>query len=412
MGLYNLLSLIIVLSAAFSYINYRLFKLPQTIAIMVMSLMTSILLVIFGPFFPFLNKLANQLSSIDFNTLLMKIMLSFLLFAGGMHTNAQLLKKQALSIITFATLGTIISTLLIGAAAYYIFHIFNYSIPFIYCLLFGALISPTDPIAVLGILKESKIPKSLEVKISGESLFNDGVGVVIFLTITEIASASSDKFSGSDIALLFLREAGGGIFYGLLLGYVGFLALKSIDNYKVEVLITLGIVMGGYYLADILHVSGPLAMVVAGLMAGNHEPELAMSDITRDYVFKFWELTDEILNAILFLLIGIEMLVVKIDTSILLVGSLIIVVSLLARWASIALPVTILRPWEKFEKYVVPILTWGGLRGGISVALALSLPATSYRDEFVAVTYIVVIFSILVQGLTIGTLSRNLSSKA
>lgn len=411
MGLYNLLSIIIVLSAVFSYVNHRLFKLPQTIAIMVMSLMTSILLVIFGPLFPFLGKLANQLSSIDFNTILMKIMLSFLLFAGGLHINASGLKKQALPIVAFATIGTILSTFIVGITAYYIFNYFNSPIPFIYCLLFGALISPTDPIAVLGILKEAKIPESLELKISGESLFNDGVAVVIFLTIIEIATSSTAHFTVIDVAKLFLQEAGGGIIYGLLLGYVGFISLKSIDNYKVEVFITLGIVMGGYYFADIIHVSGPLAMVVAGIITGNHQTELAMSDITRDYVSKFWELVDEILNAILFLLIGIEMLVVKIDTTLLLIGFVMIAIVLAARWLSIALPITILKRWVKFEKHAKTILTWGGLRGGISVALALSIPTALYRDKFVAVTYIIVIFSILVQGLTIGSVARKLSTK-
>lgn len=378
---------------------------------MVMSLMTSILLVIFGPLFPFLSKIANQLSSIDFNTLLMKIMLSFLLFAGGLHINAKGLKKQTLPIVAFATIGTILSTFIVGIIAYYLFKYFNSPIPFIYCLLFGALISPTDPIAVLGILKDAKIPESLELKISGESLFNDGVAVVIFLTLIEIASSSTIHFTKIDVAKLFLQEAGGGIVYGLLLGYVGFIALKSIDNYKVEVFITLGIVMGGYYLADIIHISGPLAMVVAGIITGNHQTELAMSDITRDYVSKFWELVDEILNAILFLLIGIEMLVVKIDITILIIGFVMIVIVLAARWLSIALPITILKPWVKFEKNAKTILTWGGLRGGISVALALSIPTALYRDKFVAVTYIIVIFSILVQGLTIGSVARKLSVK-
>lgn len=311
--------------------------------------------------------------------------------------------------MTFATIGTILSTFIVGGLMFLIFKLFHLPIRFIYCLLFGALISPTDPIAVLGILRKAKIPPSLELKISGESLFNDGVAVVIFITILEIAVGGTVDLSFADVALLFLKEAGGGLLLGALIGFIGYRALRSVDNYQVEVLITLAVVMGGYALADVLRVSGPLAMVVAGIITGNMGKETAMSDITRDYVGKFWEVIDEILNAILFLLIGFEMLVIKWTPQLFLIGSITILIVLLARWVSVAIPVFFLQFKNTFEKNALPILTWGGLRGGISVALALSLPKEMFNEEFAAITYIVVVFSIIVQGLTIGKLARKLT---
>lgn len=407
MNFYYLLVIIILLSAVFSYINFRFIRWPQTIGIMALSLIASVLLVLFGTKIPALHAFSQDLAEINFNVLLMKVMLGFLLFAGGFHINASDLRNQKLPILTLASFGTILSTFIIGGLAYLAFGA-NEHVPFIYCLVFGALISPTDPIAVLGILKEARIPHSLELKIAGESLFNDGVAVVVFMTIATIAATGTDSFSGLDVALLFLKEAGGGILYGLVLGYVGYWALRSIDNYKVEVLITLSMVMAGYYFADTLHVSGPLAMVVAGIVTGNKAKELAMSDITRDYLSKFWELIDEILNAILFLLIGLEMIIIPISSNVLLVGVGLIFVVLFARWISVGIPFLLIRRWVSFEKHAVTMLTWGGLRGGISVALALSLPASPYREKIIAVTYIIVIFSILVQGLSIGPLAKRL----
>ena len=409
MTFYQLLSVLILLAAIFSYVNYKLIKWPQTIGIMIISLLTSLLIVFLGPRFESLELIGKGVAGIDFNTVLMKIMLGFLLFAGGFHIDATCLKHQGLPVVILATFGTILSTFIVGGLAWYTLRIFGFPIPFIHCLLFGAIISPTDPIAVLGILKEAKIPYSLELKIAGESLFNDGIAIVIFLTVLELATSGGQSLSFGSITLLFLKEAIGGILYGLLLGWLGYIVLKTLDNYKVEILITIAIVMAGYSFADVIHVSGPLAMVVAGLVTGNAGKKHAMSDRTRDYLSKFWELVDEILNAILFLLIGLEMLIVKIDYHILLIGILMIGIVLLARWISVFLPVTMLRRWVHFEKRAVLILTWGGLRGGISVALALSLPAAFHRDEFVSVTYIIVIFSILVQGLTIGRLARKLA---
>ncbi|MEP6728260.1 MAG: sodium:proton antiporter [Bacteroidota bacterium] len=411
-NLYSVLTLLIVLTAAFSYINFRFIKLPATIGIMLISLLCSLAIIITGKFLPGIMKHPVAIiNSLDFETLLMRIMLSFLLFAGAIHIDVQKLKKEMAPVLLFATVGVLISTILIGGAMYFVFQFFPVPVPFIYCLVFGALISPTDPIAVLGILKEAKIPDSIETKISGESLFNDGVGVVIFVSILEIATAGSGEVSFANSSLLFLKEAGGGIVWGVLLGYAGFYLLKSIDNYQVEVLITIAIVMGGYLLANHLHISGPLAMVVAGIITGNKGKDLAMSDLTMDYVNKFWELIDVILNALLFLLIGLEMVVLSFDLKTITIGITAIIIVLAGRLISVFLPTLLLSFRRTIEQNLVPILTWGGLRGGISVALALSLPRGEIRNEIVAVTYIVVVFSIVVQGLTIGKLAKKLSIK-
>lgn len=409
MEIYNTLTIIVVLAAVFSYINFRWIKLPATIGIMIMSLIASLLIIAVGAVKPVFHLyIQHLLSSIDFHTALMKIMLSFLLFAGAIHIDAKKLRRESVSIITFSTIGVFISTFVIAVLLFFAAKIIGIPMDFIYCLLFGALISPTDPIAVLGSLKREKIPPSLEIKISGESLFNDGVGVVIFVTIYEIANIGLQNISSLQIAWLFLREAGGGIVFGLLLGYLGFLALRSIDNYPVEVLITLAIVMGGYLLASLLHVSGPLAMVVAGIVTGNKSRNESMSDVTRDYIDKFWEMIDELMNAILFLLIGLEMLVISFNTTVLLLGAVTIAITLLARYISVALPVYALKFKMPFEKYAIPILTWGGLRGGLSVAMALSIPKDMFGDTIVVITYIIVLFSILVQGLTIGKLANKI----
>ncbi|TFF39767.1 cation:proton antiporter [Mucilaginibacter psychrotolerans] len=410
MSTQEILTITIVLTALFAYINHRFIKWPPTIGIMVLSLLCSMLLAAFGNTNSVLAAKALQLaSSVDFQDVLMNFMLSFMLFAGAIHIDAARLKKERWPIILLATCGTLISTFLVGGMVYGLLPLFSINIPFIYCLLFGALISPTDPIAVLAILKEAKIPASLELKISGESLFNDGVAVVVFISIAEVAK--SGDFSLVSVGGLFLQEAVGGLLFGALLGYFGYWALKSIDDYKVEVLITLAIVAGGYFVAGYLHISGPLAMVVAGIITGNKVKREGMSDVSRDYLDKFWELIDEILNAVLFLLMGLEMLVIKVNPILLLIGGIIIVIVLLARWISVAIPVSLMKYRIKFEKNAVLILTWGGLRGGLSVAMALSLGNNMYRDEFVLITYIVVVFSIFIQGLTIGKVAKRLQSK-
>ncbi|MGZ3872615.1 MAG: cation:proton antiporter [Mucilaginibacter sp.] len=408
MTTYHIISILILLTAVFAYVNDRWIKWPPTIGIMVIALLSSILIAILGNLIPGISSKALFLvSNIDFEQVLMKIMLSFLLFAGALHIDANQLKKEIWPVLLMATAGTFISTFLVSVMAYYLFILFSLQIPYIYCLLFGALISPTDPIAVMGILKQAGIPKTLEMKIAGESLFNDGVGVVVFLTILEVAVSGVDQFSFGGAALLFLKEAGGGVLFGALLGYLGHYVIKSIDNYRVEVLITLTVVMCGYSVADRLHLSGPLAIIIAGIIMGTKGRQDGLSEVSLDYLGKFWDLTDEIFNAILFLLIGLEMLVIKVNPTIMIIGGIMIGVVLLARLLCVYIPVVFLKIWMQFEKNAVLILTWGGLRGGISVALALSVPEAMHRDEFVLITYVIVVFSIIVQGLTIGKLARR-----
>jgi CPA1 family monovalent cation:H+ antiporter len=409
MNVNDILTFTIVLAAVFAYINHKLIKWPPTIGIMVLSLVSSVILATLGRYFPLLSDKAKELaSSIDFHDILMNFMLSFLLFAGAIHIDARKLKKERWPVLILSTLGILISTILVGGMLWYLLRVFQLPIPFIYCLLFGSLISPTDPIAVLAILKAAHIPSSLETKISGESLFNDGVAVVLFITIFEVSRYGIADVSFFSVGKLFLQEAVGGMLFGAVLGYAGFFALRSMDDYKVEVLTTIAVVMGGYWAAQHLHVSGPLAMVVAGIIMGNKVKDEAISDESRDYLGKFWELIDEILNAVLFLLIGLEMLIIKTNPVIFLIGLVTIVIVLAARFVSVLFPILLMRFKIKFEQHAVLILTWGGLRGGLSVALALSLTTEMHRDEFVLITYIVVVFSILIQGLTIGKLAKKL----
>lgn len=409
MEIYNIITLIIVVAAVFGYINHRFIRLPGAIGIMLISLIASLMVVGVGKISPAIFERATEsVSAIDFNTVVLKVMLSFLLFAAAIHVDMKKLRKERLSIITFSTIGMLLSTFIIATLIFFAFHLFGLQIPFLYCLLFGALISPTDPIAVIGILKKAGIPASLETRISGESLFNDGVGVVLFITFYEIAQMGTAQVNLSSIGWLFMKEAAGGLLFGWILGYAGFWALKSIDNYVVEVMITLAIVMGGYGMAEYLHVSGPLAMVVAGLITGNKSMDTGVSEVTRDYINKFWEMVDEVMNAILFLLIGFEMLIIPFSASLFWLGCLTILIVLLARFISVFLPIVVLNYRKTFKKSEVFILTWGGLRGGISVALALSLPESMHGETLVSITYSVVLFSIVVQGLTIGGLARSM----
>jgi len=410
MALYNIFAVLTVLAALFGYINHRFIKLPGTIGIMIISLLFSLLIILLGELQPaLLAEITRLIKSIDFYKILMKIMLSFLLFAGAIHLDGKSMKSQRTPILIFSTISTVISTFLVGAMLFSVCSLLHYPIPFLYCLLFGALISPTDPIAVLSILRQAHIPASLETKISGESLFNDGVAVVIFLTIYEVVARGTANLHPGDILWLFLRETGGGLLLGTLLGYAGFLLLRSIDHYQVEVMITLAIVTGGYLLADRLNISGPLAMVVAGLITGSKSRVEVMSQTTRDYIDKFWEMIDEFLNAILFLLIGLEMLILPFNKLYLLLGILSIPIALAARYLSVWLPISLLKSRTAFERNAISILTWGGLRGGISVALALSIPSGMHGQLFISITYVIVLFSIIVQGLTIGKVARRLA---
>lgn len=406
MTLYTAFSILIVLSALFAYINFRFIKLPLQIGLMLLAIITSLSVIAIGTIQPSVFFSAKQtLLSFDFSELLLGSMLSFMLFAGAIHIKLDTLKQESLPVILFSTMSVLLSTLIIGIVVYYLLILFKLPAPFIHCLLFGSLISPTDPIAILGILKESKISKSLEMKIAGESLFNDGVAVVLFLTIFQIAEQHGN-IQIKDVTLLFIREAFGGILLGVAVGYTGFLLIRSIDNYKVEVLLTIAIVMGGYSLADFLRVSGPLAMVAAGIITGNQVKKFAMSKTTSEYIDLFWELINEMLNAILFVIMGLELLVIHFVPVYISIGLITIVFVLAARYMSVFLPAQVIRLKEKIDQHTILLMTWGGLRGGISIALALSLKPEMEKNLWVTLTYFVVVFSILIQGLTVGKLAK------
>lgn len=408
MNLFHLFSILIVLSAGFAYINFRVLKLPNAIGLMLVSLIFSFFILIMGYYFPaFKDNIALKMDSINFSELLLESMLSFMLFAGAIHIKFKDLNNEKLSILLFSTISVLISTFIIGFASYYLLNYMGIPVQLIHAMLFGALISPTDPIAVLSILKSAGVSKSLETKIAGESLFNDGVAVVVFITILKLAKPGTD-LNISSILLLFGQEAIGGLVLGIVVGYIGFKLIASIDNYQVEVLITLAIVMGGYTLAHYTHVSGPLAMVAAGLITGNHGKSLGMSDITAEYVDKFWELIDEILNALLFVLIGLELLIIQTNQKIVFAAIIILFITLVTRYISVYIPSIAVRLKERINQKTILILTWGGLRGGISIALALSINPEYNKDIWVTITYVIVCFSILVQGMTIGKFAQKM----
>ena len=410
MDLYNALALLLVIAAAFAYLNLRFLKMPTAIGLMVLGLVASLGLIGLAHFEvqPVL-KFALLVNKLDFSTIVMQVMLGFLLFAGAIHVDTRSLGQLRWPVSVLALVGTPLSTGLVAGAMYLLLPWFGLPTPFIYCLLFGALISPTDPVAVLSILTKANIPKSLETKIVGESLFNDGVGVVLFVVTLEVALLGPGDVTLSHALGIFLRETVGGLALGTALGLGAAWLLRTIDNYQVEVLLTLALVAGGTALATRLHTSGPLAMVMAGLLVGHFSRSGAiLSDESQDYVDKFWELIDEVLNALLFVLMGLEVLVLHIPGRTVLAGLAAIVVVLVARLAAVALPLGLLRIRSTFQAsdHSLTVLTWGGLRGGLSVALALSLPATMPRELLVGITYVIVVFSIIGQGLTIGPLVR------
>lgn len=409
MELYYSFSILIVLASCFAYLNHRFLKLPSTIGIMIIAMLVSIVLVIFGNSFLAKEMIALKtvMEDIDFTEVLMGAMLNFLLFAGAIHINFHDLREQKAPIMTFATFSVVISTFIVGLVMYYILPLIGIDMPLIYCLLFGALISPTDPIAVLSILQKARVSKSLETKVAGESLFNDGIAVVVFVIILKMAEGEGFELTAWNISKLVLQEAGGGLLLGILLGVTAAGALKKIDDYKVSVLITLSVVMGGYLIAHMLHISGPLTMVAAGLYLGNFDKKASKMTVqTKDYLHKFWELVDEIMNAILFLLIGFELIVITTVREYWLGGIIAIAVVLAARFVSIWLPTKVIPFKKKFNAETIKILVWGGLRGGVSIALALSMAPSQFKDQIVSITYIVVVFSIIVQGLTIGKVAN------
>lgn len=401
MPLIQTLTILICLAALFSYVNHRWLRLPMTIGLMAVALVFSLVLLLLGKLgFGVEAEAQRFIGGIDFNEALMHGMLGFLLFAGALHVNLDELLDLKWVIATLAIVGTILSSLITAGLGYVLFDLVGMPLPFLYCLLFGALIAPTDPIAVMGVLRQARLPKALELKVLGESLFNDGVGVVIFLVALNLLPKPSVDVT--DIAVLFAQEALGGAALGLALGYVAYRMLRSIDNYQAEILITVALVMGCVGLADLIHTSGPIAVVMAGLLIGNHGRQWAMSETTREYLDSFWELLDELLNSILFVLIGLEVLIVHVEPSYLAAGVIAIPLVLAARWLSVVVQVKGLSLVRDFDRKTITLLTWGGLRGGVSVALALSLPPGPMRNAVVTITYMVVVFSILGQGLTLN----------
>ncbi|MFC6203697.1 cation:proton antiporter [Psychrobacter urativorans] len=397
------------ITALLTYFNHRFIGLPTTIGVMVISILLSIAAIFLGflGFDQLIDYEVSLLDQLDFTEVLLDGMLSMLLFAGALHVNIGDLKRYKLPIGILAFIGTIVSAVLIAAAVYYMLPLFGFGLPFIWCLLFGALISPTDPIAVMGILASANAPKSIETVIAGESLFNDGIGVVIFVILLGILSSGNIP-TVNYVAHALAFEAGGGIVFGLVLGAILYYMLKSIDSYQEEVLLTLAGVIGGYALASHWHLSGPLAMVMMGLMVGNRGRELAMSDKTRHYIDLFWELIDEILNAILFVLIGLEVVMIAYSGNLFIAAGLTIVIALAARLIVVGMTTRTFRHQLNLPVGAWKVLTWGGLRGGISVALVLQLPSGAERDILLALTYAVVVFSILVQGLSIGKVAKSI----
>lgn len=410
MSIFHALSLVVALVALFGYINSKFIGLPDTVGITALGLLAALGITAYGTYDPAIVEwAARTVEGIDFSDVVFHGMLGMLLFAGSLHVNLSDINREKWTILLLATIGVTLSTCIVGGAFFGAAHLLGFDLPLIHALLFGALISPTDPIAVLGILRKVGVPKSLETKIAGESLFNDGTGVVLFLTISGIAFGGHDA-SAPQVLLLLGTEIVGGLLVGLGLGLLGFFLLRGIDSYAVEIMITLAMATAGYSLAELLHTSAPIAVVVMGLLVGNHGKKSAMSERTREHLSSFWDLADELLNLLLFGLIGIEIIALESPSQHLAPALLAIPIVLAARLASVGLPVLALRSFRKFSPNTVKIMTWGGLRGGISLALALSLPQFPGREPIVAATYAVVIFSILVQAISIGPLARRWAS--
>jgi CPA1 family monovalent cation:H+ antiporter len=416
LSLFSLVSILISLAAVSSYVNYRYIKLPTTVGVMLVALVASLALVLAGPYAGGFREQATALvSRIDFNQVVLHGMLAFLLFAGAIHVSLEELGREWLTISSLAIFGTLASTFIVGGVTWLVLGWLGLGISFLHALLFGVLISPTDPIAVLGIMKSVGAPRQLQVQVAGESLFNDGLGVVVFLVLLELAGSGGAAGSGAatplsigvgSVAMLLLKEVGGAVVLALAAGFITYQMLKRVDNYQVEVLLTLALAMGLYALADGLHLSAPIAVVVAGLFVGNQGRAFAMTEKTREHVDTFWELVDEILNVVLFLLIGLELLVLPIERRWLVAGVLAIPIVLSARWLSVAAIIGPLSRVTTQSKGAIAAFTWGGLRGAISVAMALSLPAGYSRSLVLTLTYFVVVFSILVQGFTVGRVVR------
>jgi CPA1 family monovalent cation:H+ antiporter len=412
MDLYYTLSVLVVVSALFSYINSRYLKLPPAIGIMLLAIISSVSILALDLVNPaFSQAFSARIATVDFPAVVMGAMLNFLLFAGAIHVSLQELHKQRLPILILSTLGVILSTFLVGSLMYVLLLQLRPGVPYIQCLVFGALISPTDPLAVMAVLRKVRISKQLEAKIAGESLFNDGVSVLMFAVLLQLAQGGDVDITFRNIAGLFVQEMIGGLVIGLLLGYIGSQGIKRIHDYQVTVLITVAIVMGGYLVTRYLNISGPLTMAAAGLVIGNYGKATAMSSTDKDYLDKFWEMIDEILNAMLFLIIGLELLLIPNIHQDWLIGCVAILIVLLSRYLSIRLPMWIIPNIGRFDSKTIAVLVWGGLRGGVSIALALTIDPHLNQNLFLSATYYVVVFSIAVQGLSIGKLLELLNRK-
>jgi Na+:H+ antiporter len=413
LSLFQTVAVLLTLTAAFGWFNAKVLRLPNSIGLLLMSLVASLVLVAVEIIYPaaeIFHTLSDAIRDINFSDTLLKSMLAFLLFAGALHVDLSVLRDRAPIVGLMATVGVIISTLVVATLFWFVSRWAGLPVPFAWALVFGALISPTDPIAVISTLKQVHVPETLEMDMTGESLFNDGVGVVLFTILLAAAlsgGASGHAFGPADVIELFVVEALGGAVLGLVTGYIAYRATRMIDEYAIEVLITLALVTGTYALGGVLHFSGPIAVVVAGLVIGNHGAAHGMSEITRQYVFQFWDLIDQMLNSLLFLLIGLEVLVLTFDPALAPLAALAIPIVLFGRFCAVAMPVAALRWWKPFARGTIPVLTWGGVRGGISVALVLSIPqAVAHRPVLLAATYTVAIFTIVVQGLTLSHIIR------
>lgn len=406
-------AVLIVLAAVLGYFNHRVLRLPSTVGLTVMGAIASLLVIAMDFVLPQSNlaeALSRFLRELDFHTTLMEGMLSFLLFAGAMHVNWSHMREGRVPILVFSTVGVMISTVVVAGLFYLLTSALALNVPFVWCLVFGALISPTDPVSVMAVMKRAAMPQTLQATVAGESLFNDGVGVVLFSILLSIA-LGTETFTVSGAALFFVHEALGGALLGFLAGFIAFRAMRSIDEYNIEVMISLAVVMGGYSLAMALHVSGPVAMAVAGLIIGNKGVSEAMSDTTRDYLIKFWTLIDEILNAVLFLLIGLEVITLALGGRLIVAGVGAIAIVILARSIAVGIPLRAMRRMIDMGPLAFPTLVWGGLRGGISVALALSLPESPIRTVLLFATYAVVLFAVIVQGSSISSLIARIRAR-
>ncbi len=413
MSIFELISVLLIFTALFGWINHKIIGLPHTIGLLLIGLVASLVLLALEIYFSdveLYGQLLQIINQIDFRETLLRGMLGFLLFAGALHVNLSTLKRRAASVGLMATLGVLISTAIVGFGLFWLARLLGSELPLVWALVFGALISPTDPVAVLSTLKQIHVPQALETDMAGESLFNDGVGVVVFTVLLAVASSGpGDTIGAAHIAEMFFYEALGGALLGFVTGYIAYRGMRAIDDFPIEILISLALVTGTYALATRLHMSGPISVVVAGLLIGDRGPRYAMSDKTQQYLFAFWTVIDEILNSLLFLLIGLEVLVLRFDPGFVWLMVFGVPLVLLGRILAVSVPVLLLRRWHPFARGTIPVLIWGGLRGGISVALALSIPESDSKSLLLAITYTVVLFTIVVQGLSLGAVVRRVA---